>query len=386
MSKYDKILKQEKVFREPIVKKSKYTKYIIIYCLLFTMLLITSYIIYYNTVLSPINIIKNDFTSLAKNLENIYQNIIPSQIGTSLEGTITSDKLNYNYGLIKERNNYYLDLSTKDSSLQYQITSKMIKTNLSTFQNNRITKENQIDYSKLKKTLNTFLKEEKYIKTFYFDKKTPIVEINFTLTDNDINSLFHTTILKEKYNIIITLKNDALKNEIKSIKIVVNNKTKNQRSTFEYQNQSLIYQNFKNEKYKFILVNNRKDFNMKIYKNEELYSILLGKSYEKSYTMTYQIINKIYNISLTKTEEKSLTTYKIVFKKEEEESKKEDTINIALNQASNTLKEETESKEKTYRSLNQSEKTEYNEKIKQFFAPLKELINEYRPNIDNLDS
>ena len=386
MSKYDKILKQEKVFREPIVKKSKYTKYIIIYCLLFTMLLITSYIIYYNTVLSPISIIKNDFTSLAKNLENIYQNIIPSQIGASLEGTITSDKLNYNYGLIKERNNYYLDLSTKDSSLQYQITSKMIKTNLSTFQNNRITKENQIDYSKLKKTLNTFLKEEKYIKTFYFDKKTPIVEINFTLTDNDINSLFHTTILKEKYNIIITLKNDALKNETKSIKVVVNNKTQNQRSTFEYQNQSLIYQNFKNEKYKFILVNNQKDFNMKIYKNEELYSILLGKSYEKSYTMTYQIINKIYNISLTKTEEKSLTTYKIVFKKEEEESKKEDTINIALNQASNTLKEETESKEKTYRSLNQSEKTEYNEKIKQFFAPLKELINEYRPNIDNLNS
>ena len=386
MSKYDKILKQEKVFREPIVKKSKYTKYIIIYCLLFTMLLITSYIIYYNTVLSPINIIKNDFTSLAKNLENIYQNIIPSQIGTSLEGTITSEKLNYNYGLIKEGNNYYLDLSTKDSSLQYQITPKITKTNLSTFQNNRITKENKIDYSKLKNTLNTFLKEEKYIKTFYFDKKTPIVEINFTLTDNDINSLFHTTILKEKYNIIITLKNDALKNETKSIKVVVNNKTKNQRSTFEYQNQSLIYQNFKNEKYKFILVNNQKDFNMKIYKNEELYSILLGKSYEKSYTMTYQIINKIYNISLTKTEEKSLTTYKIVFKKEEEESKKEDTINIALNQASNTLKEETESKEKTYRSLNQSEKTEYNEKIKQFFAPLKELINEYRPNIDNLDS
>ena len=386
MSKYDKILKQEKVFREPIVKKSKYTKYIIIYCLLFTMLLITSYIIYYNTVLSPINIIKNDFTSLAKNLENIYQNIIPSQIDASLEGTITSDKLNYNYGLIKEGNNYYLDLSTKDSSLQYQITPKMTKTNLSTFQNNRIIKENQIDYSKLKNTLNTFLKEEKYIKTFYFDKKTPIVEINFTLTDNDINSLFHTTILKEKYNIIITLKNDALKNETKSIKVVVNNKTKNQRSTFEYQNQSLIYQNFKNEKYKFILVNNQKDFNIKIYKNEELYSILLGKSYEKSYTMTYQIINKIYNISLTKTEEKSLTTYKIVFKKEEEESKKEDTINIALNQASNTLKEETESKEKIYRSLNQSEKTEYNEKIKQFFAPLKELINEYRPNIDNLDS
>lgn len=386
MSKYDKILKQEKVFREPIVKKSKYTKYIIIYCLLFTMLLITSYIIYYNTVLSPINIIKNDFTSLAKNLENIYQNIIPSQIGASLEGTITSEKLNYNYGLIKEGNNYYLDLSTKDSSLQYQITPKMTKTNLSTFQNNRIIKENQIDYSKLKNTLNTFLKEEKYIKTFYFDKKTPIVEINFTLTDNDINSLFHTTILKEKYNIIITLKNDALKNETKSIKVVVNNKNKNQRSTFEYQNQSLIYQNFKNEKYKFILVNNQKDFNMKIYKNEELYSILLGKSYEKSYTMTYQIINKIYNISLTKTEEKSLTTYKIVFKKEEEESKKEDTINIALNQASSTLKEETESKEKTYRSLNQSEKTEYNEKIKQFFAPLKELINEYRPNIDNLDS
>ena len=386
MSKYDKILKQEKVFREPIVKKSKYTKYIIIYCLLFTMLLITSYIIYYNTVLSPINIIKNDFTSLAKNLENIYQNIIPSQIGASLEGTITSEKLNYNYGLIKEGNNYYLDLSTKDSSLQYQITPKITKTNLSTFQNNRITKENKIDYSKLKNTLNTFLKEEKYIKTFYFDKKTPIVEINFTLTDNDINSLFHTTILKEKYNIIITLKNDALKNEIKSIKVVVNNKTKNQRSTFEYQNQSLIYQNLKNEKYKFILVNNQKDFNMKIYKNEELYSILLGKSYEKSYTMTYQIINKIYNISLTKTEEKSLTTYKIVFKKEEEESKKEDTINIALNQASNTLKEETESKEKTYRSLNQSEKTEYNEKIKQFFAPLKELINEYRPDIDNLDS
>lgn len=385
MSKYDKILKQEKVFREPIVKKSKYTKYIIIYCLLFTMLLITSYIIYYNTVLSPINIIKNDFTSLAKNLESIYQNIIPSQIGASLEGTITLEKLNYNYGLIKEGNNYYLDLSTKDSSLQYQITPKITKTNLSTFQNNRITKENKIDYSKLKNTLNTFLKEEKYIKTFYFDKKTPIVEINFTLTDNDINSLFHTTILKEKYNIIITLKNDALKNETKSIKVVVNNKTKNQRSTFEYQNQSLIYQNSKNEKYKFILVNNQKDFNMKIYKNEELYSILLGKSYEKSYTMTYQIINKIYNISLTKTEEKNLTTYKIVFKKEEEESKKEDTINMALNQASNTLKEETESKEKTYRSLNQSEKTEYNEKIKQFFAPLKELINEYRPNIDNLD-
>ena len=386
MSKYDKILKQEKVFREPIVKKSKYTRYIIIYCLLFTMLLTTSYIIYYNTVLSPINIIKNDFISLAKKLENIYQNIIPSQIGASLEGTITSEKLNYNYGLIKEGNNYYLELSTKDSSLQYQITPKMIKTNLSTFQNNRITKESKIDYSKLKKTLNTFLKEEKYIKTFYFDKKTPIVEINFTLTDNDINSLFHTTILKEKYNIIITLKNDALKNEIKSIKIVVNNKTKNQRSTFEYQNQSLIYQNFKNEKYKFILVNNHKDLNMKIYKNEELYSILLGKSYEKSYTMTYQIINKIYNISLTKTEEKSLTTYKIVFKKEEEESKKEDTINITLNQASSTLKEEAESKEKPYRSLNQSEKAEYSEKIKQFFAPLKELINEYRPNIDNLNS
>ena len=94
------------------------------------------------------------------------------------------------------------------------------------------------------------------------------------------------------------MKNDAIKNNIQNIKIVINNKTKNERNVITYDGKNLIYKDNKGIKNKFILTKKNNDFTLKYYKDDILYSVLSGTKDNNTYTYTYQVIDKKYNITL----------------------------------------------------------------------------------------
>ncbi len=390
MSEYDQILKEKKIYHDPKVKRSKYTKYVYIYLVSLSLLLVISYLIYYHTILSPIHIIQNDLSNILTKYQEVYQNFLPPSLSSvsNLEGSIAFDDMTYNYGLIKEKNRYELELANQEGYIHYQMTPTNTKIDLSSLDHQQITHSNKIDLLGLKNRMNNLMKEKKYLKSFYFEGKKPIVEINFTLTEKEINQILAGNGLTDEYHVIVTLKNDAIKNEIQLIKVVINNKTKNQRSTLEYDNQNLFYTNPSNQKYKISFYQHQKDFSIKIYQGEELYSIFLGKEYDNSYSYTYQIINKIYNINLSISNQKDNYSYQITLKKGQDKNVWEDkmTIQLKLNSKPVQTDKNRDSKEISYRSLNKEKKELYQKKIEEFFLPLKEFFNQYKPDIDDLDS
>ncbi len=390
MSEYDQILKEKKIYHDPVVKRSKYTKYVYIYLASLSILLIISYLIYYHTILSPIHIIQNDLSNILTKYQEVYQNFLPPSLSSvsNLEGSIAFNDMTYNYGLIKEKKRYELELANQEGYIHYQMTSTNTKIDLSSLDHQQITHSNKIDLLGLKNRMNNLMKEKKYLKSFYFEGKKPIVEINFTLTEKEINQILAGNGLTDEYHVIVTLKNDAIKNEIQLIKVVINNKTKNQRSTLEYDNQDLFYTNSSNQKYKISFYQHQKDFSIKIYQGEELYSIFLGKEYDNSYSYTYQIINKIYNINLSISNQKDNYSYQITLKKGQNKNVWEDkmTIQLKLNSKPVQTDKNKDSKEISYRSLNKEKKELYQKKIEEFFLPLKEFFNQYKPDIDDLNS
>ncbi len=390
MKEYDSILKEEKVYKDPVVVHHKYTKYIVIYILMLILILGGSYIVYYQTILSPNNIIVNDLATILSPYKNVYQNILPKNVlgSPSLEGTILLENHTYNYGIIREKDLFLFELSNQNTSLLTKLTPQKNYTELSSFQKQNITQDNPINFNKLtnlKDNLNNSFQKEKIIKNLYFKEKVPVVELNLSLTEKDINAMLDSSFLKDQYEFLITIKNNAFTNQIISIKVIMNNKSKNTRSTLEYQNKKIIYKNSQGKKYRLEITNHQKDFHLKIYQDDELYSILLGKEFDYSYTYTYQIIDKIYTIELKNNIEKDGYIYELSSKIEKNGVEHQQNLKINLRKSGTDLLEESVAKNIEYQALTKENKIEYKKQLDLFLAPLREFMKEYENNVDRLD-
>ncbi len=390
MKDYDSILKEEKVYNDPVVVHHKYIKYIIIYILILILILGVSYIVYYQTILSPNNIILNDLEAILSPYKNIYQNILPKSIldSPSLEGTILLENHTYNYGMIRKKDNFLFELSNQDTILLTKLTPKKNYTELSSFKKQNITYDNPVNFDKLtnlRKNLNDSFQKGKVIKNLYLKEKVPVVELNLSLTEKDINTMLDGSFLKDQYEFLITIKNNAFTNQMISIKVIMNNKTRNTRRTLEYQNEKLIYKNSQGKKYRLEIKNHQKDFNLKIYQDDELYSILLGKEFDYSYTYTYQIIDKIYTIELTNNREQDGYIYEFSSKIERNGREHQQNLKINLRKSGTDLLEESVAKNIEYQALTKENKIEYRKQLDFFLAPLREFMEEYENNVDRLN-
>lgn len=387
MGKYDTILKVKKEYPKKIQEEQThhrhFSKYVIIYLFSIFLILGISYIFYYQTVLSFESVLQNDFFILKKQYTNVFHPIIPKNVisSSSLEGTLSLENTVYNYGILKEKGKIQLELSNQENYLYSKITSQDYSLKLEKFSSYGLVFEQDILYQDLISRLKAKISQIKSAKNLYLEGNIPIVEFAFSLNEKDINDVLGSNILKDQYNIIVTIKNNALTNEFISFKSAITNQKTGQRSILEYKDKEMIYEVNKAKTYRFNIKNKKKDFQLRIYKNGELYSTFLGESSKYQYTYSYQVINKVYNLKFMIQEEKGGYSYELNSSIEKEGVTTEKTVKAVLRNGQNDLLEESTAKRRNYQNLSQEEKERFQNVLKDFLSPLEDLIHYYKNDI-----
>lgn len=387
MGKYDTILKVKKEYPKKIQEEQThhrhFSKYVIIYLFSIFLILGISYIVYYQTVLSFESVLQNDFFILKKQYTNVFHPIIPKNVisSSSLEGTLSLENTVYNYGILKEKGKIQLELSNQENYLYSKITSQDYSLKLEKFSSYGLVFEQDILYQDLISRLKAKISQIKSAKNLYLEGNIPIVEFAFSLNEKDINDVLGSNILKDQYNIIVTIKNNALTNEFISFKSAITNQKTGQRSILEYKDKEMIYEVNKAKTYRFNIKNKKKDFQLRIYKNGELYSTFLGESSKYQYTYSYQVINKVYNLKFMIQEEKGGYSYELNSSIEKEGVTTEKTVKAVLRNGQNDLLEESTAKRRNYQNLSQEEKERFQNVLKDFLSPLENLIHYYKNDI-----
>lgn len=387
LGKYDTILKVKKEYPKKIQEEQThhrhFSKYVIIYLFSIFLILGISYIVYYQTVLSFESVLQNDFFILKKQYTNVFHPIIPKNVisSSSLEGTLSLENTVYNYGILKEKGKIQLELSNQENYLYSKITSQDYSLKLEKFSSYGLVFEQDILYQDLISRLKAKISQIKSAKNLYLEGNIPIVEFAFSLNEKDINDVLGSNILKDQYNIIVTIKNNALTNEFISFKSAITNQKTGQRSILEYKDKEMIYEVNKAKTYRFNIKNKEKDFQLRIYKNGELYSTFLGESSKYQYTYSYQVINKVYNLKFMIQEEKGGYSYELNSSIEKEGVTTEKTVKAVLRNGQNDLLEESTAKRRNYQNLSQEEKEKFQNVLKDFLSPLENLIHYYKNDI-----
>jgi len=350
MSEYDSILKEKKKKIEPIIKKEppKTKKFPTFPLMLLAVMLvfIISYIVYYNTILAKDKIIINNLNYLKNNYKNIIDNLnLNAFDNDNIEGTITLNETNQ-YSFLKDKNNYYL----KTPSI-----TKYINNNYNNNYNN----------IEIKNILSSVPKD-KYTKVFYIDNKVPIVESTLILDRNELEQILKRTLINE-YEVRITSLNHAISNEILNMKISITNKITSDRKVIIVENNNIYYTDA-NHDLRFNITIKNNDFNIKIYKNDLLYSVITGSEKINTYDYKYQIIDKLYTINLSTRIEEDKYIYDFTYNIEKEES----SLEMVITTNSNELYEMV-----NYKDLTPDDNYIYNQEKNL----LLEFINKYQNNI-----
>ena len=361
-NKYDAILKEKKVYDDwPVDNKHKYFKLSIFFSLLVALLIVViSYVIYFNTVLDNQSIFLNNIEMIKIDYADIFNNIkFPYDLESNhvIEGNIDVGNDNYKYSFQKDANkilrtisnenknityyddgqssyikisglgDFYVKENKKLNSLnRYRKTVKSVKEDFNNYlyssflDKNSYELFNQIynfsNFDAIKKTIKnnyqTNISSDKYIRKVYFDGGRPVVEVSLSLEKGDINSILGEStglVVKDDYKVNITMKNDAIDNSINSIKIVINNSTKNTREVIEYKNGIIYYTNKNSDKYSINYDASKNTIRIK--KNDVLYSFVQIASKNNTSIYTYKVIDKIYTISLSVEKVKNNFSYSI---------------------------------------------------------------------------
>ncbi len=387
MKEYDSILKEKKVYKDPEpIKHSKYTKYIIIYFVSLILILGISYFVYYQKILTGNNIFLEDANVLFTKYQSLFsplQNILAND-NYALEGNLELNNQNYQINLVRNQSKLRIDLSNQSQNhLSYYVENRKKYLQLSSFKEEYISLDSS-SYFNILDTIKTnfqkYIQEEDYIKKFYLEEKLPIVEIDLVLTKDMISKILGFT-FDDDYEVMITLKNNAILNQLVSMKVVLNNQTTRSREVLNYHGNELDWVDVQGNTTKFILENNQQDFTLKIYQKEILYSVLTGTKAENTYQYVYQVIDEVYNINIKVSNDNGTLQYDFSSSKEEDGVTKSQTANLALKIQNNTSLEEIHNIKK-YNELTEEEKNSYNNSLEQIIDPLRQFVKEYQKSID----
>lgn len=331
MGDYDNILKvkkKEEFEDNKIEEIKKFPKFSISFVLIL-IVLIVSYVIYYNNILSPSNIIINNYNEVFNKYFTIIKNIPLTELmdENNLVGTIQY-KEEFKFNLIKNQNSYNFNISNNDRFINYYSTLDKSYSLVKGINEYVLTKKLVFDINNLSNLKDNLSKidSNKFIKSVYLVEKKPVVEVNLTLNTLDINNIFGFN-LTDDYEVIVTLRNDAIMNELKEFKVIINNKSTLERKTISIYEDKIIYK-VGEDTYQLVLTPNNDNFMIKINKNDDLYSILSGVVSEDSYRYDYKVINQNYSISVITTKIDNSYTYNIIKKKDELEENLDINLNI----------------------------------------------------------
>jgi hypothetical protein len=409
---YDSILKEKKVYVEE-TKEDKYPrlkKFIFLGIIFSIIIIIISYVIYFNTVLASESILLNNLSKIFKQYSLIYKDISLNYNNDdyNVTGTITFDDLKYNYQFLRNSNKSIKVFSNSSNSISYSddgvnsyvITSKLnnvyIKrerelftlsdyediinldeNNLYDFLYNMLLGDNVFNfddtiynlenYSSLVDNIkNNFLSidSSNYTKKIYVDKGRPIVLINLLLNTKDLNTILNTNKtnlkLSDNYVVSVDMKNDALTNNILLIKVIINNKTTDERVVINYEDNNITITDNDGMKHKFELKKNQNIISLKYYRDDVLYSVLTNEEENNKNIYTYQVINELYSLKLTKEQDNNSYSYTLESNVDNKkntiifEGKMNSNENIAMNME-NVI---------DYDDLNEVQKNSYNMSVK----------------------
>lgn len=389
MSNYDSILKEKVKYEDPLPlitdEEKKKFPWLLIDIILISLVLIISYIIYYNTILSPDKILYQDMNILLEKYKPIITPLNLKNLNTmnGVEGTLSLNNLEYNYAITKNDNKIKLDFSKQNNTLTFYKNNNNQYIKLSNYIPEYIKLNNtKINNLEQIKTSITAIKEDKYKKNLYLNNKTPIVAVDLVLKEEDINNILGLS----NHEAILTLKNNALTNQLISIKIAITNKKTNKRYVLTYQNNELIIKSDNKEPIKLILTNKDNDFTLKTYQNDTIYSVLTGTKQSDDYLYTYQIIDKIYNINLAITKEENNYQYKLTSKIESNNIITENSANLTINNKEEIILEENITTAKDYKIFSQIEKEKYKTSLSLFTIDLRNFIEQYKQSINDIDT
>ena len=362
--KYDEILKEKPKYADPeplISKKNKYFKISLLVGIILSLIVILiSYIFYYNIVLASESIVLNNINKVVKKYNYIYSNIVPSYLDRnnySIDSTISYNDRKYNYLYVKNGKEQSRTFSNEDRFITfYTVNSKnYIKTsNIPYYIEREESKKNLSDINTMKRSLeleptafiyselfngestdlsknyynldnvnktvddirnnfNSYISKDKYIKKLYLLNKKLIVEVNLSLNTNDLNSILGDNSLEinDNLNVNITTKNDAITNEIDNVKVVINNETLNKRTVITYDNKSVTITDDKGTNKKIVFNKKSNYYDVKFYNNNILYSVLSLENSSNKYVYAYRVIDKLYSINLEVNKDNDDVKYKM---------------------------------------------------------------------------
>lgn len=349
---YNSILKEKKVYKDQSAenKHPMLARFMLLGIFLSFVVVIISYIVYYNVVLDNEAILLNNMKKISDKYKIIYENL---DLGYNfldnymLEGDVVVDNISYKYNIIKDNNKFKRTISNGNNSIGYYYDSDLSYMRFSMLGDSYIEMDSSLysldeyyDYYDLVKddfygyVYNTLLNsngydvesifynidnykfllsnikynfsnssvDRDYIRKFYFDDGRPVVEVSLIMDTDYLNKILgngvNNIVIDDDMEVIITMKNDAIMNDIKNIKIVFNNKTLDSRSVLNYDGNDFVYTDNEGVNYKYVLTYDDNDFELKYYKDDVLYSVLTGKVNNDEYDYSYQVIDKKYNISL----------------------------------------------------------------------------------------
>ena len=382
MGKYDGILVKKKVYQDPVVHHNRYTKYVLLSLLLLFLLLVGSYWVYYRTVLSFPNLVLRDLKELYEKTLDVVQPVFPEKIlsSESFRGEMLLPSDTYVYEGSLDKSNLYVNVKREGDSLYSRIGLSDYAIEFSESEKRNVRSLQKVQWSTVLENLKNYLKTAKSMKNFYFDQHTPIVEVNFTMSGQDLQDIFSSEWFAS-YQAIVTFQNHAFTNEICSMKLVLTNTKNRHRYALLYQKDEITYTAPDGQKYLGIIKKNGEDFSMRIYRDDSFYSIFLKKKEKDQYVYTYQILDRVYNITFSVSEGNGNYSYQVLSDIEHDGETREVLVKLNLQKQEKGLLEESSLTEVDYTQLKKEEQESYQKSLDLFLKPFKELLQEYKTNV-----
>lgn len=397
---YDSVLKEKKKYVDyvddrPFIRRHLFL--VNIFAIL--IILVISFVIYFNTTLSSKNIVLNDIDYFYNKFNSLYKNTGISNIDDikfngdiSLEVDSNYDniddmnilrELKFNYSLISNDNNKYYSINNDDYSFSY--LEKGNKAFLTTSDMNVMYNINSNNDSKDENDIIDNIKLDK--KTFTSDGKI-VVSVSFSVDGNIVNdylnslsnnyfsllNLFNIKIVNNtKYD--ITVKNDIFTNDIISIKVV--KKDDNNRGVLYISDNTFTYSDDNDNNYKGVFDIKDDSFMFKLYEDEELKIVLSGNGNDNSYVYNYQVINVVDNATIQIKKDNINTIYTVNMKKEKGDKYMNILATISNNNTSIDIDnlEFLNNKFVLYDKLDETDKKKVDEYIFRYYNSLKRLFN-----------
>ena len=285
--KYDEILKEKPKYADPeplISKKNKYFKISLLVGIILSLIVILiSYIFYYNIVLASESIILNNINKVVKKYNYIYSDIVPSyldQNNYSIDSTISYNDRKYNYLYVKNGKEQSRTFSNEDRFITfYTVNSKnYIKTsNIPYYIEREESKKNLSDINTMKQSLE--LEPTAFIYSELFNGESTDLSKNYYNLDN--------------------------------VKVVINNETLNKRTVITYDNKSVTITDDKGTNKKIVFHKKSNYYDVKFYNNNILYSVLSLENGSNKYVYAYRVIDKLYSINLEVNKDNNDVKYKM---------------------------------------------------------------------------